>query len=140
MSEKPNSAEFADQREIAMLKSRRNGNPALRMMPEISSARVAKTISETKPLQASNVATQSAEPEEKDIDFVATSEAIMEALRKTKGHLVLSDADRKEAASLIGGCFLKSTIFTMLLAFVLGGMVSLGVKQMMKNATEDSAP
>ena len=35
--EKPNSAEFAGAREEAMLKSRKNGNPLLRMVPAISS-------------------------------------------------------------------------------------------------------
>lgn len=106
MTEKPNSAEFADQRELAMLQSRRAGNPTLRMVPEISSARAAKTLTETDSGASPTAAPDADEAldegtESSQIDYAATSDAILEALRKCKGNIIMSHAQKKEASMII---------------------------------------
>lgn len=101
---KPNSAEFADQREIAMLKSRKHGNPNTRLIPEINSARVAKTLTETEsepPSAIDQPGAPEAEPTGEGVDYEATSDAIIEALHKCKGKLTLSIEKRREAAKII---------------------------------------
>lgn len=131
MAEKPNSAEFADQREFAMLRSRKNGNPGLRMVPEISSARAAKTLTETEsntpPTAANELETDVSEPE---IDYEATSDAIIEALRKIDGHITLSDTEKEEASSILGCKPTKTP--SMLGPLLLGVVAGVGISQLMK--------
>lgn len=108
MAEKPNSAEFAGQREHAMLRSRRAGNPGLRLVPEMSkhnSAKVSKTMSSDDSDKTDNhddippPISSSDQP----IDYAATSHAILEALRKIKGNIELSAKERHEATTIIEG-------------------------------------
>lgn len=142
MAEKPNSAEFADQREIAMLRSRKKGNPGLRMVPEISSARAAKTLTETEsdpasPTADSTAAKLDADLSEPDIDYAATSDAIIEALRKIDGHITLTEAEKKEAASILGGkpkSCTPSLIVAVIVGLILGGIASHASKKFKKSS------
>lgn len=142
MAEKPNSAEFADQREIAMLRSRKKGNPGLRMVPEISSARAAKTLTETESDPASPAADSAAKIDadlsEPDIDYAATSDAIIEALRKIEGHITLSEAEKKEAASILGSKS-KSCTTTLVAASIVGVIFGMCLAHLTKKSKKTTA-
>lgn len=108
---KLNSAQFAEEREQAMLRSRKAGNPNTRMVPELSkSAKAARANVEPLPSETAFEATEesgspSSDPasSDDDIDYPATSVAIMDALRQVKGHLELSKTERDEACAILGG-------------------------------------
>lgn len=124
MTEKPNSAEFADQREQAMLRSRRAGNPGLRLVPEMS-AKAAKTseplgtIESDAPPSFQETDTDASE----DIDYHATSQAILDALRKIESNVKLSKEERKEAHRLLSGNYSENNVLHMLVVLVLGIIV-----------------
>ena len=105
--DKINSAEFAEQREQAMLRSRKAGNPNSRLVPEMSkSAKAARTNVEP-PMEVDPPAThEDSEPptsDDDDVDFSATSAAILDALRRIKNHVDLTAQERTEACAIIGG-------------------------------------
>ena len=89
MEEKLNSADFADKREQAMLRSRKAGNPGLRMVPQDGKAASSEDAPAPPPRPAA------------PIDYDATSRAILDALRKVDGDLRLSASERREAVKLV---------------------------------------
>lgn len=100
-----NSADFAAGRDDAMLRSRRASNPNTRIVPELSKSAKAARVEVT--ADAPSGTEQG--PGEERVDYEATSEAILDALRKTEGHLTLTREQRAEGArAVLGGHFVTS--------------------------------
>lgn len=95
---KPDCAEFAAQRESSMLRSRKSSNPTARLVPESSKHPPLPTKIE----EAPPVAEENTETSNVTIDYHATCNSIMTALKQTHGHLTWSAAEKKEAIALIG--------------------------------------
>lgn len=138
--DKLNSAEFAEQREQAMLRSRKTGNPNTRMMPEMSkSAKASRPstsfdgeVAAPDPLSSPS----SSDPED-DVDYVATSDAILDALRRIKGHVAYNDKEKSEICDIVG-CKpntkpvrnpLVLAVLCLILGFVLGTVLGLTPKR-----------
>ena len=106
MAEKLNSAEFAEGREMAMLKSRKPGSPSTtRLVPEMSKqAPMAVSRDNESALSGTIVDTtydEIAQPPEEEVDYGATCKNIMEALRQVKGHVILDSNERMEAYRIL---------------------------------------
>ena len=90
------SAEFAGERQHAMLRSMKNSslkNPNARIVPEMSNK---PTASPTPALE--DMPTPS---DERRVDYVATSKAVYDALLELEGHVVMTDAERRKAIDIL---------------------------------------
>tara|TARA_B110000046_G_C12948323_1_gene378986 strand:- start:117 stop:551 length:435 start_codon:yes stop_codon:yes gene_type:complete len=97
--EKPNSAEFAEQRDHAILASYKAGNPALRMVPEMSKIGTKPPVPKLTPPQPAALPEQYYRSS--SIDFAATSNSVLDALRRIDYNLKLTRAERIEARRLL---------------------------------------
>ncbi len=134
--DKLNSAEFAEQREQAMLRSRKTGNPNTRMMPEMSkSAKASRpsTSFDGEVAAPDSLSSPSSSDPEDDVDYVATSDAILDALRRIKGHVVYNEKEKSEICEIVG-CKpntkhvrnpLVLAVLCLILGFVLGTVLGL---------------
>ena len=139
--DKLNSAEFAEQREQAMLRSRKTGNPNTRMMPEMSKSAKASRPStsfdgEVAAPDSSSSPSSSSDPED-DVDYVATSDAILDALRRIKGHVAYNNKEKSEICDIVG-CKPNTkqmrnpfvlAVLCLILGFVLGTVLGLTPKR-----------
>ncbi len=91
-----NSADFASQRELSNLKSRKASNPNFRMMPEISKS-AKQGVIDTEPDD------DIVEEQKEEIDYKATSLAIYNALKQIKGHAVFSKTEKEEINDIVNG-------------------------------------
>ena len=108
------------------------------MVPEISSPRASKTLTETEctdpPASPDSVtAENNADVVETAIDYTATSDAIIEALRKIDGHITLNTAGKTEAAKILG-CQSKSCAKSLVLSFLVGAIIGVGASKLMSKS------
>ena len=96
MTARVNSADFAGARDEALLDAmKKTGKPNGRMMPELSNKVVAPSPSPEKPAHDMQSAMT------RDIDYVATSQSVLDALRQIKGHVSLSPSEQTEAVNIL---------------------------------------
>ena len=104
-----------------MLKSRRAGNPGLRMVPEMSkqSARASKT---TAPDDSAEESVETAE-ETPAINYAETSKAILQALRKIEKNVKLTRKERGEARQLLSDGEVVATKMACYSLVLIGGIM-----------------
>ena len=109
-------ANFSDERQHAILKSHQEANPHLRMIPANSKIQEKKMEDEEE--------VDDDKDDDFEVDYTATSNAIMDALRKVKSNLTLSEDEKNEARDILG-CkpYNFNIIMFILIGIVIGTLI-----------------
>ena len=130
------NAKFSEDREIALSKQWKNSNRNIRILPEADKKETLRTAGgdhEAQEVDGPTDLNTEENFEHSDIDYDATSKAVLTTLRKIRGHVIFDEKEKNEAIMCIVGKKKMSAPFLSIIMLIIGSLLGFFVSRKCKN-------